>query len=141
MTSDIPPQASLVKNTRFRKGKKLSLSSVICSFVLAVGAVLICITSRTTDNDGELKGSSAQIVRIIGILMTLVGGLGYTFTIYEVLKRAHEKLSQGKLRKLEEQVEKRRRETMRKEIERRDTLWQEAKIREEQEKQRDLEES
>ncbi|KAK6015461.1 hypothetical protein OSTOST_19114, partial [Ostertagia ostertagi] len=47
----------------------------------------------------------------IGIALTAIGGLGYAFTIYEVIKRGHEKLVKGHKGKLEEQVDRKRKET------------------------------
>ncbi|CAI4227274.1 unnamed protein product [Auanema sp. JU1783] len=86
----------------------MNIQAVLSSFILAIGAVMICVTTRTIDDDGELKGTSNQAVKIIGIVMTCVGGCGYLFTIYEVIRRGHKKLAQGELRKLEQQVAQRK---------------------------------
>ncbi|PIO59949.1 hypothetical protein TELCIR_18571 [Teladorsagia circumcincta] len=65
----------------------------------------------SVDDDGEFKGRTKTIILSIGITLAAIGGLGYVFTIYEVIKRGHEKLVKGHKRKLEEQVDRKRKET------------------------------
>ncbi|XGW30950.1 hypothetical protein V3C99_009705 [Haemonchus contortus] len=93
----------------------MNIQAIICSFITAFGTVMICVTTKTIDDDGEFKGQTRTIILSIGIALTAIGGLGYIFTIYEVLKRSHEKLIKGHKRKLEEQVDRKRKETIAKE--------------------------
>ncbi|CAJ0601492.1 unnamed protein product [Cylicocyclus nassatus] len=99
----------------------MNIQAIICSFVTAFGTVMICMTTRTVDDDGEFKGKTKVVIMSVGIALTAIGGLGYVFTIYEVIRRGHQKLVKGEKRKLEEQVQ-RRRETLAKEASRKGTM-------------------
>ncbi|VDO63295.1 unnamed protein product [Haemonchus placei] len=91
----------------------MNIQAIICSFITAFGTVMICVTTKTIDDDGEFKGQTRTIILSIGIALTAIGGLGYIFTIYEVrLNPSHEKLIKGYKRKLEEQVDRKRKETI-----------------------------
>ncbi|EYC09586.1 hypothetical protein Y032_0059g2951 [Ancylostoma ceylanicum] len=99
----------------------MNIQAIVCSFITAFGTVMICMTTRTVDDDGEFKGKTKVVILALGIALTAIGGLGYVFTIYEVIKRGHEKLVKGEKRKLEEQIDRRRKETVAKEAVRRET--------------------
>ncbi|KAK6749440.1 hypothetical protein RB195_001818 [Necator americanus] len=99
----------------------MNFQAIICSFITAIGTVMICMTTRTVDDDGEFKGTAKTVILAIGIALTAIGGLGYTFTVYEVIKRGHEKLLKQEKRKLEKQVHRRRKETAAKELARKET--------------------
>ncbi|CAD6191937.1 unnamed protein product [Caenorhabditis auriculariae] len=90
----------------------MNYQAIVCSFILAIGAVLICISTRTADEDSGLTNNVHTGVLVTGIVLTVIGGCGYLFTIYEVIMRAHRKFKEQKLRKLEEQVVRRRTATM-----------------------------
>lgn len=64
------------------------------------------------DEDSDFTKTTFLVLFIVGCVMTLIGGLGYFYTIYEVLQRAHKKFRERQLRKLEQQVVRRRTETM-----------------------------
>ncbi|KAL6740780.1 hypothetical protein Aduo_014102 [Ancylostoma duodenale] len=99
----------------------MNIQAIVCSFITAFGTVMICMTTRTVDDDGEFKGKTKVVILSLGIALTAIGGLGYVFTIYEVIKRGHEKLVKGKKRKLEEQIDRKRKETVAREAVRRET--------------------
>ncbi|CAA93485.2 uncharacterized protein CELE_F07C6.2 [Caenorhabditis elegans] len=90
----------------------MNIQAIICSFVLGIGLVLICTSTNTADEDSDFTKTTFLVLFIVGCVMTLIGGLGYFYTIYEVLQRAHKKFRERQLRKLEQQVVRRRTETM-----------------------------
>lgn len=45
---------------------------------------------RRVDDDGEFTGKTKTIIMSIGIALTAIGGLGYVFTIYEVVSGLHD---------------------------------------------------
>ncbi|CAL2040794.1 hypothetical protein CAEBREN_29624 [Caenorhabditis brenneri] len=90
----------------------MNIQAIVCSFILAIGLVLICTSTNTADEDSDFTKKTYTVLLIIGCVMTFVGGLGYLYTIYEVLMRAHRKFKEKQLRKLEQQVVRRRTETM-----------------------------
>ncbi|WKY05193.1 hypothetical protein Q1695_005872 [Nippostrongylus brasiliensis] len=103
----------------------MNMQAIICAFATAFGTVMICMTTKTVDDDGEFTGRTKIIILSVGIALTAIGGLGYVFTIYEVIKRGHEKLTKGHRGKLEEQVHRKRKETLAKEAARGQTIREE----------------
>ncbi|ETN69528.1 hypothetical protein NECAME_05241 [Necator americanus] len=73
----------------------MNFQAIICSFITAIGTVMICMTTRTVDDDGEFKGTAKTVILAIGIALTAIGGLGYTFTVYEVRWRTHQPEDRG----------------------------------------------
>ncbi|CAI5449176.1 unnamed protein product [Caenorhabditis angaria] len=90
----------------------MNIQAIICSFILAIGLVLLCVSTNTADDDSDFTKQTYQILLIIGIVLTVIGTLSYAYTIYEVIMRAHNKFKNKKMRKLEQQVVRRRTATL-----------------------------
>ncbi|CAJ0959193.1 unnamed protein product, partial [Mesorhabditis belari] len=86
----------------------MNFAALILSFVLGLGIVLTLISDDATSSfdESEMTRTTAKIMRGIGVVLMVIGTLGFGITIVDVLKRAHQRLAQGEKRKLEQQIEK-----------------------------------
>ncbi|KHJ92996.1 hypothetical protein OESDEN_07099, partial [Oesophagostomum dentatum] len=55
----------------------MNFQAIICSFITAFGTVMICMTTKTVDDDGEFRGKTKTVIFAVGIALTAIGGLGY----------------------------------------------------------------
>ncbi|KAF8372817.1 hypothetical protein PRIPAC_79246 [Pristionchus pacificus] len=87
----------------------MNYSAIISSFLLAGGAVMILISQQGSEFDDEanpMSGTSSMVVMIIGIVLAVIGTLGFTFTVLQVIRRSDQRMREKEMRKLEVEVQR-----------------------------------
>ncbi|CAJ0566668.1 unnamed protein product, partial [Mesorhabditis spiculigera] len=84
----------------------MNFAAIVLSFVLGLGVVLLLISEDATvslDEDG-MTTTAGRIMKAVGIILMVIGTIGFAITLVDVVRRAHRRLSQGEKGKLEEQI-------------------------------------
>ncbi|GMR47557.1 hypothetical protein PMAYCL1PPCAC_17752 [Pristionchus mayeri] len=87
----------------------MNYSAIISSFLLAGGVVMILISQQGAQFDEEgnrLSSRGANVVLGVGIALAVIGTLGFTFTVLQVIRRADQRMREKEMRKLEVEVQR-----------------------------------